>query len=54
MIRSCDNVFVGISALTEDYLNTTGIVSTYRPALEGMAVFRVPNGNARTTPFVES
>jgi len=35
---------VGISPLSEDYLNTTGIISTYRPALEGMAVFRIPNG----------
>lgn len=45
LIRSADNQFVGISRLTEDYLNTSGIVSTYRPALEGMAVFRIPNGS---------
>ena len=44
LIRSVDNLYVGISPLTADYLNCSGVVSTYRPALEGMAVFRVPNG----------
>jgi hypothetical protein len=29
---------------TADYTNTTGIVSKYSPALEGMAVFKIPNG----------
>ena len=27
-IRSCDNSYVGISRLTADYLNSTGIIST--------------------------
>ena len=27
-MRSCDNSYVGISRMTPDYLNTTGIIST--------------------------
>jgi len=42
-IRSCDNSYVGISLLTDDYLNTTGIISTH-DVFEGMALFRLPNG----------
>ena len=53
LIRSVDNLFVGISRLSDDYLNTTsqGIVSTYRPALEGsccccfVSVIAVLSGN---------
>lgn len=43
-VRSCDNRYVGISRLTEDYLNTTALISTYRPVREGMALLRHPNG----------
>eukprot|EP00928_Gymnodinium_smaydae_P058717 TRINITY_DN41912_c0_g1_i1.p1 TRINITY_DN41912_c0_g1~~TRINITY_DN41912_c0_g1_i1.p1 ORF type:complete len:448 (+),score=20.84 TRINITY_DN41912_c0_g1_i1:33-1376(+) len=43
-VRSCDNSYVGISRLTPDYLRSSGLISTYRPALEGMAIFRHPNG----------
>jgi hypothetical protein len=42
-IRSCDNRYVGISRLTPDYLNTTGIISNHS-VFEGMALFRHPNG----------
>jgi len=42
-IRSCANEYVGISGLTEDYLNTTGLLST-APKFEGMALFRHTNG----------
>jgi hypothetical protein len=42
-IRSCDNKYTGISRLTDDYLNTTGLLSK-GPRLEGMALFRLPNG----------
>ena len=42
-IRSCDNTYVGISRLTPDYLNTTGIISNHF-VFEGMALFRHPNG----------
>merc|ERR1719277_112940 len=42
-IRSCDNAYTGISRLTDDYLNTTGIIST-GPRFEGMALFRHTNG----------
>lgn len=42
-IRSCDNQYAGISRLTADYLNTTGIISKM-PRLEGMAFFRLSNG----------
>ncbi len=42
-IRSCDNEYVGISRLTPDYLNTTGIISNHS-VFEGMALFRHSNG----------
>jgi hypothetical protein len=38
-VRSCNNQYVGISKLTDDYLNTTGITSTIGEAREGHAVF---------------
>lgn len=31
-IRSCDNKYAGISRLTDDYLNSTGIISTHGKA----------------------
>jgi len=42
-VRSCDNRYVGISRLTEDYLNSTGMISK-QELCEGMALFRHPNG----------
>jgi len=42
-IRSCDNSYTGISRLTKDYLNSTGLISRH-PVFEGMALFRHPNG----------
>lgn len=42
-IRSCDNSYAGISRLTADYLNSTGLISKH-PVFEGMALFRHPNG----------
>ena len=43
LIRSVNNEFVGMSRLSSDYLSTVGgILSTVRPCLEGMAVFRHP------------
>jgi len=42
-IRSCDNSYVGISRLTPDYLNSTGMISNHS-VFEGMALFRHPNG----------
>lgn len=42
-IRSCDNQYAGISRLSPDYLNTTGIISTHS-VFEGMAIFRLHNG----------
>jgi len=42
-IRSVDNSYVGISRLTSDYLNSTGIISKHS-VFEGMAIFRHPNG----------
>jgi len=39
-IRSCNNQYVGISKLSPDYLNTTGLTSTIQMAREGHAVFR--------------
>lgn len=43
LIRSVENSYVGWSRLTEDYLNTTGIISTHAK-FEGMAMFRLANG----------
>ena len=39
LIRSCNNQYVGISRLTDDYLNTTGLTSTIGEPREGHAVF---------------
>jgi hypothetical protein len=39
LVRSCNNQYVGISKLNDDYLNTTGITSTIGEAREGHAVF---------------
>ena len=38
-VRSCNNQYVGISQLTDDYLNTTGITSSIGTAREGHAIF---------------
>ena len=48
-IRSCDNSYTGISRLTTDMLNTTGLFSKTpkygdTSIFEGMAFFRLPNG----------
>lgn len=40
-VRSCDNAYTGISRLTDDYLNTSGMLSK-GPRVEGMAMFRHP------------
>ena len=40
---SCLDRYAGISRLSKDYLNTTGIINKM-PRLEGMAMFRLPNG----------
>eukprot|EP01063_Lacrimia_lanifica_P009889 TRINITY_DN1672_c1_g1_i2.p1 TRINITY_DN1672_c1_g1~~TRINITY_DN1672_c1_g1_i2.p1 ORF type:complete len:345 (+),score=125.76 TRINITY_DN1672_c1_g1_i2:51-1085(+) len=42
-IRSCNNSYVGISRMTKDFLNTTGVISTH-DKFEGMAIFRLLNG----------
>lgn len=42
-VRSCNNAYTGISRLTADYLNSTGIISNHS-VFEGMALFRHPNG----------
>jgi len=42
-IRSCDNSYTGISRLSDDYLNTTGLLSK-GDRFEGMAMFRHTNG----------
>ena len=43
-IRSVNNEYTAISRLTDDYLSSTGIISTHRPVFEGMAIFRHTNG----------
>eukprot|EP00912_Choanoflagellata_sp_UC4_P000009 UC4_evm3s7 len=43
LIRSCNNEYAGISRLSADYLNTTGLISSHSK-FEGMALFRHPNG----------
>ena len=43
-IRSVNNEYTAISRLTDDYLSSTGIISTHRPIFEGMAIFRHTNG----------
>ena len=42
-VRSVNNQFTGISRLSPDYLNSTGIISNHS-VFEGMALFRHPNG----------
>jgi len=42
-IRSCDNKYTGISRLSDDYLNTTGLLSK-GDRFEGMAMFRHTTG----------
>lgn len=42
-IRSCDNRYTGISRLSDDYLNTTGLLSK-GDRFEGMSMFRHTNG----------
>lgn len=42
-VRSCDNKYAGISRLTSDYLNSTGLISQH-DVFEGMALFRASNG----------
>jgi hypothetical protein len=42
-IRDCAHEYVGISGLTDDYLNTTGVINKI-PDCEGMAMIRRPNG----------
>ena len=39
LVRSCDNQYVGISRLSDDYLNTTGLTSTIGEPREGHAIF---------------
>ena len=39
LVRSCNNQYVGISKLTDDYLNTTGITSRISEPREGHAIF---------------
>ena len=48
-VRSCNNAYTGISRLTDDYHNTTGLISNHS-VFEGMALFRHPNGTRRETP----
>lgn len=43
LIRSCNNEYTGISRLSDDYLNTTGLLSK-GDLFEGMAMFRHTNG----------
>jgi len=42
-VRSCNNTYTGISQLTDDYLDAKKFLSK-GPRLEGMALFRLPNG----------
>jgi len=43
LIRDCAHEYVGISRLTADYLNTTGVITKVKDC-EGMAMFRLRNG----------
>jgi hypothetical protein len=56
LVRSVANQFAGISQLTADFTNTTGIISR-GPQIEGQAIFRVPpagtgGGGASPTYFL--
>ena len=42
-VRSCNNAYTGISRLTDDYLDSKGMISNHS-VFEGMALFRHPNG----------
>lgn len=44
LIRDCEHKYVGISRLSEDYLNSTGIIAKVDKC-EGMAMFRLQNGS---------
>jgi len=39
-IRSCDNKYVGISKLSDDYLSTTGLISQIGEPREGPSMFK--------------
>jgi hypothetical protein len=39
LVRSCNNQYVGISRLTDDYMNTTGLTSTIDEPREGHTIF---------------
>jgi len=43
LIRAVENMYVGVSKLTDDYLNTTGITSTVDESREAPAVFKYNN-----------
>lgn len=43
LLRDVSHCYIGISRLSPDFLNTTGIISKI-PTSEGMAMFRMPNG----------
>ena len=43
LIRSVANRYNAISRLSADFLGSQGVISTYRPVFEGMALFRHPN-----------
>ena len=43
LIRDCAHDYVGISRLSADYLNTTGVIAKIHDC-EGMAMFRLENG----------
>ena len=43
LIRDCAHEYVGISRLSPDYLNTTGVINKI-PDCEGMAMLRLSNG----------
>lgn len=42
-VRSCNNQYVGISRLTDDYLSTTGLTSKINEPREGHAIFHRNN-----------
>jgi hypothetical protein len=48
-VRSCNNAYTGISRLTEDYLDSKGMISNHS-VFEGMALFRHENGKNPLNP----
>jgi hypothetical protein len=48
LVRSVYNQYAGISKLTPDYLNTTGVISK-GPDVEGQAIFKVPTAPGAST-----